>query len=385
MKTNIPFWKTLQAKYFVAIFLAVAAFLGVLGVLSSSITSHNTGIYNDRVTERQDSFDIISKLDSQPLRGLTIENTYWDDMVNYIQHPNADFENTILKVQLSSSLYNASAIWTYNTNYKLVSNTNEFPANLSTYNLNLTSTQIKHMFASDYLVHFYRITPVGIMEIYGATVHESTDVAHKSTPKGYFYIAKLLDSAYAASLSKETKDNVTLQTMGSRKTSEAPPNPSSGYIVFYKDLQDETGAKIARFKVQYYSAAIAVLFQSFSKIVQIATISLLVLSILVFVLLERLIIRPLNYVHHSLLTDDTTHLNDLTTKDTELGRIAALILKAQQQKAEIEANIILTKKAQSTLEERTHELEAANALMINRELRMSELKAENERLKRSDK
>ena len=82
------------------------------------------------------------------------------------------------------------------------------------------------------------------------------------------------------------------------------------------------------------------------------------------------------------LSDEFDTLTNLTKAETELGRIASLIKKADEQKDALAGSAAETQKARDNLEARTKELESINALMINRELKMVDLKHQIEALQK---
>ena len=383
MKQKIPYRKSISLKFSLVIICGAALVILTILFLSANRHQHNTVIYQDRKVERQESFHIIADLDTQSLKGLTIENTYWDDMVNFINQKFPTFENDVLRPQLES--YHANAIWTYNTQYKLVSNTNTFDASHTAYNLKLTKADINNMFKHDYFVHFYRQSDMGTFEVFGATVHASSDPEHKTANKGYFFISHQLDAAYIKHLEAQTKDSVTIESVASINKEQVNPDASTGIITFFNDLKDENNQRIGRFKVSYKSAAIAGLYQSNSLIIDTVIGGYILITIAIYYLLRRIIIAPISVIYDSLVTDQVDNLSKLAGKDTELGRIAALIKKAEEQKDALATSAQETQKAREALEARSDELESINALMVDRELKMIELKSQNETLKHQPK
>ena len=209
MKQRIPYWKSISFKFSLVIFSGTLAVVSFILVLSVNRQHQSAIIYQDRKVERQESFRIISDLEQQPLKGLTIENTYFDEMVSFINKPTATFENNVIRSQLDT--YQASAIWTYNTKYQLVSNTNMFDAANAKYNLGLDQADLTKLFSTSYLAHFYRQTDAGVLEIYGATVHGSDDPEHKTPSQGYYFVARLLDSNFIKNLEAKTKDRIVIE------------------------------------------------------------------------------------------------------------------------------------------------------------------------------
>lgn len=378
MKSKIPIRRTVQFKYSCVLFLCTVFLIAI--ALGVSADRHRAGVavYMDRKHERQATFDVITKLNSQSLEGLTIENTYWDDMVSYISKPSADFESSILRTQLDT--YKANAIWTYNKKYELVSNTNNFSYNNIDLTLNLDAQKINTMFAHSYLAHYYTMTNAGLMEVFGATVHNSEDAAHTTPNEGYFYIARVLNSTYAARLSSDTKDTVKIVNIKKEPNKQPNPAPQSGNISFYKDLSDNDGSLAGRLHVTYQATAISLFFTSLNRVILLSVLAYLLLAVIIYVVLRILIVKPLSTIYRALSTDTTAYLDKLITKETEFGRIALLIDSAAKQKDEVFRSSEQAKQAQLLLKARTDELERINGLMVEREMQMVQLEKENKEL-----
>jgi hypothetical protein len=283
-----------------------------------------------------------------------------------------------LKSQLDT--YGADVIWTYDKSYKLVSNTNVLPTKYSGLDLNFGQPDLTNIFKDDYLAHFYKNTDVGVIEVYGATVHPSSDVEHKTTPQGYFFVARIIGQDYLTKLEPLTDDKITLVTNIEDRT-DVKPQPKSGLIDFSQDLKDENNNSVAQLDVQFYSAAISSLLTSLKSIFTIAVIFSVTTSILFYSAFSIIIINPLAKIYRSLLTDDLVEIERLKSNSSELGRVADLIDKSIRQKQEIAETAIRMQKSQLALESRTKEIEEINSLMIDRELKMIELKAEVKTLK----
>lgn len=378
MKQRIPYWKSISFKFSLVIFSGTLAVVSFILVLSVNRQHQSAIIYQDRKVERQESFRIISDLEQQPLKGLTIENTYFDEMVSFINKPTATFENNVIRSQLDT--YQASAIWTYNTKYQLVSSTNMFDAANAKYNLGLDQADLTKLFSTSYLAHFYRQTDAGVLEIYGATVHGSDDPEHKTPRQGYYFVARLLDSNFIKSLEAKTKDRIVIEPIKEDDKKKAEPLASTGVITFQEVLKDETGQGVARIEVSYRSAAIAGLIQSLQGVIIIVIACYIVITIGIYIILQKIIITPITDIYSSLVSNQYDKLTKLSSKDTELGRIAALIKKADEQKDTLADLALETQKGRDSLEMRTKELESTNALMIDRELKMIELKRQNNEL-----
>lgn len=387
MQLKIPFWRSIRFTYTVILLVGVICFIAATLLIRADRDRQNQLIYNDRKAERQQSLDVVVELDSQSLKDLANENTYWDEMVSFISDPKSEsslvFEKEVIASQLD--VYNATATWTYNTNFELTSNTNVFESDLKDTQLNLTADNIRTIFAVGPEAHFYTKTEAGLLEVWGATVHPSSDKDHKTAPLGYYFTSRIIDSSYTALIAKHSSDRVEILSADKVNSRQTDFEPSEGKIAFYKDLRDFNGALVGQLYIEYDSVTIGRVVRSFNRLAVITIIGYVILAITVYVIFGRLIIRPLSKLYSGLSTNRAEPLEPLVRQQTEFGRIAELILSSFRQRDELASVLKQQASTQQALEKRSKELEHTNSLMVNRELRMIELKKQIAELKKAQK
>lgn len=378
MSKKLPFWRTVKFKYILILALILVFMAGVVTYAWKTSNSQSQQIYDNSKEVQELNFESILNLERDSLLSITKENTYWDEMVDFIKKPSSTFEEEILKSQLEA--YSATAAWTYNKNYNLVSTTTQ-SEEFGSLTLGLKPTDFKEMFNNGYLAHYYLPSPKGIMEVFGATVHPSNDVEHKTAPQGYFFIARILGDSYTSKLESLTYNKIKIVNSSNLNQNKTNYNPSDGLVAFTRDLMSYDKRLIGQIYVVHDASDIGRIVKS-SKSVQVVSFMIYILmAMLVYVTLGIFIIRPLTLIHTALLTGRMSLLKDISNKPTEFGHIADLILAESEHKKEVEHTIKQKNIAQKALEERSEELEKINSLMINRELKMIELK---NRLKASE-
>ncbi|VXB64493.1 conserved hypothetical protein [Flavobacterium sp. 9AF] len=145
----------------------------------------------------------LMELNSESYISLINEITYWDDLVNFVENKNIDwFDNSV--VYLIDS-YKVDYIDVYTMH-------EEFICKASTTKINSKNFIPKEVFPklkNDKLIKFYTKTPEGIVVVYGATIHSSLDpFKNKTAPKGYFFLAKLLDKKYFSNIENVSSASV---------------------------------------------------------------------------------------------------------------------------------------------------------------------------------
>lgn len=359
------------------------AMLLFVGLTLSVLVSRNQlreVIYDDRKSERESAFNTVINLESQTLKDITRENTYWDEMVDFIKQPASPkskaFKDDVLGAQVS--LYGVQSIWTYNKDFLLTSNVAvpESPSFEKSYAI--ISSDIPKIFSQNREVHFYMTTDSGPMEVFGATVHSSNDKDRQTQPEGYFFIGRLINTSYLDKVSRLTHSDVVFVPDG-RQHDNGDDIP--GRITFTKRVTSYDGSTVGFFHTNYISQNVMHIVSSFDKIIANIFVTYIFLAAVVYFIIGRLIIRPLYMVHKALANNDRKPLVNLLTRRSEFGRIANLITDHFDERDKINVAIKENISSQQKLQERTVELEHTNSLMINRELKMIELKKEIKELK----
>ena len=86
------------------------------------------------------------------------------------------------------------------------------------------------------LNRFYLKIPEGIIEVFGASIHPSNDpLKNKTKPSGYFFVARLLDTAYIKNLEKITDSEIRF--LKNNQTVEFEDH----YVFAKIDLKDNSG------------------------------------------------------------------------------------------------------------------------------------------------
>ncbi|MDB5175565.1 MAG: hypothetical protein JWM81_423 [Candidatus Saccharibacteria bacterium] len=376
---KLPLWRTANFRTLSASVLILAVLFATYLVMVHQTKSSSSLLYEDRTVARQHSFDTISQLESEQLKVATIEPMYAGDMARFIQKPPDAYIKDLFDATIRSN--HADAIWTYNTAYKLISNANDFTQGNKQLDLSLSPTDVQAIFAKSSYTHFYKQTDAGLIEVFGVVVYAPSDAAHSRPPYGYFMVGRVIDKDYLAQLSTDTRNQVTLESTATPGSLPTQFTPQQGVVAFYRDLRSYDGTLQGQYYVRYDNSAQSTVFKSvyIQMYVLIGTFALL--CILIFGLIYLRVLRPLGRVYDALLTGRVTQLKQLLKQQTEFGRIANLLVTAQQQKAWLSSSVKQTDDARKALERRTNELESINKLMVNRELRMIELKQEIKDLK----
>jgi methyl-accepting chemotaxis protein len=371
MKNDVRFWQSVKFIYAAVLVICAILLLGLALYTRNNVAEQNTLIYNDRKSQYIATFNQISKLRADTLENFTYDNTYWDDMVQYVNKPTPDFENDI-RSQLTA--FSIDAAWTYNVKKQRTTNTNSFEKPYEKLDLNLSAADLTAMFAKNHAVHYFQQTPAGLIEVFGSTVQYSDDPYRLRPANGYFFIGKLVTPTVLKDISSETQSTTTLVTAGSPGEYPTTFPISSGKIAFTIDLRGYDGKLAGQYYVTNHAKSIERITGITNRLISTTLASYVVIGVILFLAFGRIIAHPLSAIYRSLQTNSPKPVQKLQNSPSEFGRIARLITASFEQATELRTTLKQMSAAQSSLEKRTEELEKTNRLMMGRELKMIELK-----------
>jgi C4-dicarboxylate-specific signal transduction histidine kinase len=196
----------------------------------------------------------------------------------------------------------------------------------------------------------------------------TADSDRATPPQGYFLTINELDAEYLANLGDWTGARVTLLPPDAVEPSDWFLSPEEGTFVFLHPLTDDRGTRVGALRVERSSETLGVLAAQISQqrtLNRVIFTGLAALFAIIIYLLNRARARA-----ESLAADMTRQLREAnhTLEQRVTDRTASL-------EHEVEEHA----KAETQLRARTGELEKMNKIMVDRELRMVELKGELEK------
>ncbi len=145
---------------------------------------------NQRQIEK--SVVIAKSLEAKRIQQVVFEYTFWDDMVSFVQRKSLSWPK--INIDPIIKAYGTDVIWTFDT------------TGLETYcNARDTYTQLKDYKFESFVfnslkntrfINYYTETPYGILEIFGAPIHPSSDLDRFTKPRGFFLIGKFIDNNF---------------------------------------------------------------------------------------------------------------------------------------------------------------------------------------------
>ena len=270
--------------------------------------------------ERQKSFDAFIERWTRSLDVMANDLSCWDDMVAAVTKGDRAWAETNLgDGALTTS--RANAIWVYTLDRRLFHTYN----NLYSDALNeapLPRDQIGTVLDEKKLCHFFAVTPAGLFEVRGATIHPTRDSARTTPPQGYLFVGHFW--------SREDLKDVSLltgHTVDILPASEAVARPADdrvGAVTFTRELPGWNGSPLVKFVVRNDSPVLEQLHGSSKRQFVWLILFALVLFLLLVLSLTHWVYRPIRSLSKCLRTQSLEPIRWLEDDPCEFGDFARL-------------------------------------------------------------
>ncbi len=281
-------------------------------------------------------FSRILELEGQPQATLTFDYTYWDELVDFVSTADSHWANTVLSASLTN--YNVQAIWVYDLEANLVHLSTSAPDQINA-PLPLTDAQIFALFANTPYARFSYLLPDGTaMEVHGATIHPSTDVAHATAPRGYFFTGRMWNQERLNTLASLSGASLHIVQSDQIDRQDALPSTENDIVVFYGllGIEDDTiGYVEARFPNSFFQGYTQAQQRDFTAYLVFVAIFFLAS----FIAMLFWLALPLNHLSTSLANHSPQALQPLLDSRSEFGHIARLIKEFFEQKTRLQEDL----------------------------------------------
>ncbi len=291
-------------------------------------------------------------------KNLVTDYSCWDEMVNFINNPSKEWEETNLT---TLSAFQLSCTWIYDKNFKIVYH--QFDSSHFEQPFFLNKEVIdKILFQNGYCRFFINVRD-SLLEVTGGTIVPSNDSEHKGAPKGYFLIGKLWGKKYITELENEMDFSINYRLTSDSIKNQENDNSKIKISKVYKDQSD--GKDLI---VDFTSKNQLMMELSSTNWMTYSLIGLLIATILTFLFaIRNWVTHPLKHIAQSLKNEDHSIVNEFVNKKDEFGDIARLIKIFFDQKIQLEIEIAERIDTQQTVKELYEE-----TVNLNHELQASE-------------
>src|SRR3954470_6516268 len=232
-----------QTKITLLLFAVVAIFIAGLWAFRAFDQEKFREIRTSRLVEAKRGFDTFLRKDGEPLETLADYDTTWDDMVRAIQSRNTAWlsDNVSSETLLA---YKANDVWIYNREAALVYSCSTDPVDPGNKSLPedrkyavppplpIPREAFGKLFSEQPSTHFFVKIGEEVMEIRGATVHESKDYTRQSPQQGFFFVGRLWNGPPLDDMSLFSNAKLSLEPARTQPREIV----EDGLIVFTKTL-----------------------------------------------------------------------------------------------------------------------------------------------------
>jgi hypothetical protein len=229
--------------------------------------------------------------------------------------------------------------------------------------LTLPLTTVIDAVKKEPLTAFHTRIGNSIFSVVAAGIVPTADEERATKPQGYFVTISAMDNEYLAELGDSTGTTVELLPGNAPKGVLGLTDPEKGIVKFQSPLVDQNGTTIAQLHFERINSSLSVIYsqargERLNNYILFTGLAILVLIVLTLNTRAR-------QRAEAIASQITKELQDIN---------ATLEQRVRERTAELEEDIKQRTEAEEGLKKRTDELERLNKVMVDRELRVFELK-----------
>lgn len=317
----------LQARFLI-LFLVLFGVIALLLVTQRLFDLDRSKVLlENELVQHKANFVKISTMNGRPLRSLSVDYSFWDDMVDFVKTKNPKFAHDNIDSGLST--YGVDLAWVYRLDGSLVyyKSVEDNPALAD---LKLTPAYFKNL-ESGHFDHFYLNTDQGLIEIRAATIHPGADSDRKTAPQGFWLVARFWNDEYLSELSDLTESTVRL---GGPRV-DVGDKLTGGSIGYGQELKDQNSATVATLSV----AADVPIVDNLSNLYTRQLYLLIAFAIATLLMLVGaiwyMVLSPMRIISLSLSAQSPALLDNLAKQPTEFGALAQTVQQFFAQEVKI--------------------------------------------------
>ncbi len=317
--------------------------------------------------EEAENTRLLQKIVQSKSAGLeTFANdyTYWDEMVEFAQHPDTAWANDNITVSLPT--YDVDFVWVYDTSFSRILFTHQEGFGPEDSSL-VTPLLLNSVSSHKKLSHFFIKGSNGIYEISTATIHRTNDPERLSLPEGYFAACRLWKNERLEKIAELTGTTIVLVSLDARDSTFKEADPHNFVSNSFYMLQTWDKKPLAYIQSVKQTEMVKIMHEQFDKQFVLIVIFVTLLLILMSVSLYYIVNKPLSKLSKSLKDQDPSGIQNLLHKKSEYGEMANLVNEFFVQKEklvkEIEVRIETEQKIRVSEEKLKNSLKEKDVLL----------------------
>jgi signal transduction histidine kinase/CheY-like chemotaxis protein len=294
-------------------------------VLYLALYSYTLQVKNQVYTASNEQFvgevNNLLVLDSKPIFVAINNDTNWDEFVSFIKTKDAHWYNETIGNELD--IYAVDYLGAYDINGNFIIRT----ASPKIKSIDFIPKQEMIQLNKMGLNRFYMKIPEGIIEVVGASIHPSDDpLKNKTKPSGYFFVARLLDTAFVENLEKIT--NSDIKFLKNKETSELEDH----HIFATIDLKDYNGKMVSQL---FFKRNFEVYFENTINILYLIFVAFIINILVNLIFTRKWVYYPLDLITKVLKSGDKKAIQELKNTTGEFSYIGNLFEENNNQKIEL--------------------------------------------------
>lgn len=278
-------------------------------------------VHADSEQQFKSQISQLLDLNAKPTIVYINSDTNWGEFIDFIKNKDIAWYNNIIAKELG--IYKADYMVAYDAQKQLVTNTTT-PKIQSTVPI---PDEAMTVLDKKGLSRFFISTPMGVAEVFGASVHPSFDIHKNRTPSsGYFFIVRLLDESYIESLEKLTGSHITLAK------SYAEPKYNTNVIATEIMLSDPEHKTVG---CLYFERKFEVYFENTTTILYLIIFTFIINLLLTLILTRHWLYYPLYLIRNVLETGSRKSIGELKNTTGEFRYIGNLFEENNKHKKEL--------------------------------------------------
>ena len=332
----------MRLRFFVIVFIVLLFLLG--GIMQVFLWNKERSVSEEaakvETKEKLEAFKDVVALKSEFYKKFAYNYSYWDELVNFLHTKNKKWAVENLDSGLED--FNATAMFVLDTEKNIVYQISKEGSLKNPFEF-IDKTKIET--TNPLFTHFYKKTPIGIVEFFGAPIQKSADTKRETTPYGYLLIAKKWDEKYLKTIGDLGQLHLRLEDINEKYHTDE--------YGIYTDiiLKDEHGRHILNLCVENENPVSKTINEYATRSLILNTIVALMFIFILILFTTTNVSIPLSDISDALRKKSPKPIKKYLTKKNEYGEISSLIVDFFQKETELEElNTTLKERVEAEVE-----------------------------------
>ena len=332
----------MRLRFFVIVFIVLLFLLG--GIMQVFLWNKERSVSEEaakvETKEKLEAFKDVVALKSEFYKKFAYNYSYWDELVNFLHTKNKKWAVENLDSGLED--FNATAMFVLDTEKNIVYQISKEGSLKNPFEF-IDKTKIET--TNPLFTHFYKKTPIGIVEFFGAPIQKSADTKRETTPYGYLLIAKKWDEKYLKTIGDLGQLHLRLEDINEKYHTDE-------YRI-YTDiiLKDEHGRHILNLCVENENPVSKTINEYATRSLILNTIVALMFIFILILFTTTNVSIPLSDISDALRGKNPKPIKKYLTKKNEYGEISSLIVDFFKKETELEElNTTLKERVEAEVE-----------------------------------